>query len=271
MERSVKIEKKRITYSDLGKGDVIVLLHGYLESMLIFETLAERLSRNFRVISVDLPGHGRSETVSDTHTMEMMAQRIRDLLDHLSIDKVLMTGHSLGGYVTLAFLQLYPERLSGYCLFHSHPFADSPEATLRRKREQGVVKAGKKHIMYPSNIEKMYSPFNLNRMATEVRWSNQIAGQTPDDGIISILNGMIERPSRQPLMEEGRVPLLWILGIHDQYINYKHNTETVTLPENATLATLFDSGHLGFLEEPERSLTLITEFAFKVFGSESRA
>jgi len=271
MDRSFTIEGKRLIYSDRGKGDVIVLLHGYLESSLIFESLAEGLSRNFRVIAVDLPGHGRSEIISDTHTMEMMAQRIRDLLDNLSLEKVLIVGHSLGGYVALAFLELYPERLSGYCLFHSHPFADSSEAILRRKREQIVVRAGKKHIMYPANIEKMYSPPNLTRMATEVRLSNEIASQTPDDGIISILNGMIERPSRQTLMEEGRVPLLWILGIHDQYINYKFNTESVNLPENATLATLFNSGHLGFLEEPERSLLLLTEFSFNVFGSESRA
>jgi pimeloyl-ACP methyl ester carboxylesterase len=271
MDRSITIEGKRLAYSDRGSGDAIVLIHGYLESLLIFESLSEVLSHDFRVISVDLPGHGRSEIVSDNHTMEMMAQRICSLIDHLSVEKVLMIGHSLGGYVTLAFLELYPERLSGYCLFHSHPFADTPEAIQRRKREQSVVRAGKKHIMYPGNIEKMFSPLNLHRMTPEIDRSNEIAGQTPDEGIISILSGMITRPSRQTVMEEGKVPLLWILGMHDQYINYKYNTETVSLPQNGILATLFNSGHLGFLEEPGRSLLLIKEFAFKVFGSESRA
>lgn len=271
MQKSYKIEGKLLAYSDRGNGDVIVLLHGYLESSLIFEKLAEDLVLHFRVISVDLPGHGKSETVSENHTMEMMAHRVRGLLDHLSIGKVLMTGHSLGGYVTLAFLELYSERLSGYCLFHSHPFADTTEAVERRKREQNVVSAGKKHLMYPGNIEKMYSPLNLNKMKGELIRSNGIAAQTPDEGIIAMLNGMINRPSRQALLEEGRVPLLWILGIHDQYIDFRKTTEAVVLPGNASLTTLFDSGHLGFIEEPERSLNLISDFALKVFGAESRA
>ena len=125
--------------------------------------------------------------------------------------------------------------------------------------------------MYPGNIRKMYSPHNLAKMCDEIEKSDQIASQTPDEGIIAVLNGMILRPSRLSLMERGDVPLLWILGLYDQYIDYRHATESVNLPANATLATLSDTGHLGFLEEPARSVSLISEFAFRVFGEEFRA
>lgn len=271
MRKKYAIQGKELAYSDRGKGDVLVLLHGYLGSLIIFENLSQELSRHFRVISVDLPGHGQSDIISETHTMEDMAERIRYLLDHLSIDKVLLIGHSLGGYVTLAFLSIYPERVAGYILFHSHPFADTPEAVTRRMREITVVRGGKKHIMYPGNIEKMFSPHNLSEMSIEIAMSNKIASEIPEDGIIAILKGMIARTSHKPLLEEGLVPLLWILGIHDQYINYRNVTEALVLPQNGTLATLCNSGHLGFLEEPGRSVSLITEFAFVVFGQSVRA
>jgi pimeloyl-ACP methyl ester carboxylesterase len=184
---------------------------------------------------------------------------------------MLLTGHSLGGYVALAFLDLFPGRLAGYCLFHSHPFADTAIAIERRNREINVVNAGRKHLMYPGNIRKMYSPFNLDRMKEAIMRSDEIASVTPDDGIIAMLRGMVVRPSRKELLERGQVPLLWILGIHDQYIDYRTAVAAIDLPGNATLATLYESGHLGFVEEPERSLTLLTDFAFKVFGEYSRA
>ena len=128
----------RIAYTERGEGDTIVLLHGYLESLLVWDRFSTNLSRHFRVLSVDLPGHGQSDVISGEHSMEMMAERIAGLLDSLGIEKVLMTGHSLGGYVALAFLELFPERLAGYCLFHSHPFADTDEAVERRNREISI-------------------------------------------------------------------------------------------------------------------------------------
>ena len=264
-------EGKKIAYSDTGCGDTVVLLHGYLESGLVWGALAESLGSRFRVVSIDLPGHGQSDIIAEIHTMEALAQIVKKVLDYLKAGKVLMIGHSLGGYVTLAFLELFPEALAGYSLFHSQPFADSRESIERRNREIAVVKAGKKAIMYPGNIERMFSPHNLKKLPAELKRSNEIASLTPDEGIIAMLKGMIARPSRQALMEAGRVPLLWILGIHDQYIEYRKVIEGVRLPVNTVLVTLFDSGHLGFVEEPERSLSVISDFALRVFGGDVRA
>jgi pimeloyl-ACP methyl ester carboxylesterase len=117
----------------------------------------------------------------------------------------------------------------------------------------------------------MFSPYNLSGMKDDVARSNEIASHTPDDGIISALKGMICRPSRNALLERGPVPLLWILGIHDQYIDYKTVSAAVKMPDNGILETLFQSGHLGFIEEPERSCSILEEFAFRVFSESSRA
>ncbi|MBM3419876.1 MAG: alpha/beta hydrolase [Bacteroidetes bacterium] len=262
---------RRLAYTDTGRGDVIVLLHGYLGSLDVFKNISGKLSRSFRIVAVDLPGHGQSDILSECHSMELMAASVYDLIRFLGIDRVLITGHSLGGYVVLAFLEKYAELVGGYCLFHSHPFADSDEAIERRKREIQIVLAGRKSIMYPSNIEKMYSPYNLERFNSELNALNDIASRTPDDGIVAVLKGMIARPSRLGLMESSQSPFLWVLGIHDQYIDYRSVTGAVQLPSNGQMATLFESGHLGFIEEPERSTMILRDFALKVFGSESRA
>jgi pimeloyl-ACP methyl ester carboxylesterase len=255
---------RRIHYFDSGSGDTIVLIHGYLESAEIWKSFAEQLSEKFRVISIDLPGHGLSDTFNQSYSMEFLATIIRELLQNLNIRKVFLTGHSLGGYVALAFLELFPEMLAGYCLFHSHPFEDSPEAIEKRRREIKIVASGKKELMYPDNVARMFADKNLERFRDKLLDSRRIASQIQAQGIISVLEGMIARPSRLILFGEGRVPCLWILGLMDNYIPCEAIQKRVSVPANAEVAILSESGHLGFVEEEERSLVIITEFIGKL-------
>jgi pimeloyl-ACP methyl ester carboxylesterase len=256
--------KGRIHFSDRGTGNTIVLLHGYLESSEIWNGFEDKLVSEFRVISIDLPGHGLSSVYGDVHTMEYMANVVKELLDSLKIKKVFLTGHSLGGYVTLAFLDLFPAYLTGYCLFHSQPFFDPEEVIEKRKREIAIVKAGKKDLMYPDNVIRMFAPSNLDQFATALEKSKAIASKLPAGGIIAMLNGMMIRPSRLAFMEEGRVPLLWILGSMDNYIPCDFIQSKVTLPANAKVLLLKNSGHLGFIEEEQKSFDAITEFVREI-------
>lgn len=251
----------KIYYSDSGEGEAIILLHGYLESSEVWSEFAGKLAGRFRVINVDLPGHGLSSVYGQSHTMEFMADAIRALIDNLNISKVFITGHSLGGYVALAFLELFAERLTGYCLFHSHPFADSPDAVQKREREINIVRAGKKYLMYPDNVLNMFASENLEQFAGQLERSKQIASRIRDEGIISVLNGMMIRSSRVHIMEQGEVPCLWILGRKDFYIPCDSVQSGVKLPYNAKVIILENSGHLGFIEEESKALEAITAFA----------
>jgi pimeloyl-ACP methyl ester carboxylesterase len=255
-----KYKGREIYYNSRGNGNPVVLVHGYLESSEVFDSFAEKLSADFRVISIDLPGHGLSDVYSLVHTMEFMATAIKELLDNLKISKAFICGHSLGGYVALAFLELFPERLSGYSLFHSHPLADSNEAIEKRHREIAIVKAGKKDLMYPDNVTRMFASINLEKFQDALQRSKDIASKIPGDGIIAVLNGMIQRPARVSIMEEGRVPCLWILGLMDNYIPCEPIQEKVKLPSNAKVVVLKNSGHLGFIEEEDLSVEIITKF-----------
>ncbi|MCX6329155.1 MAG: alpha/beta hydrolase, partial [Bacteroidia bacterium] len=172
-------------------------------------------------------------------------------------------GHSLGGYITLAFTELYPGMLSGYCLFHSQPFADSPETLEKREREISLVKEGNKDLMIPDNIFRMYAASNLQEFSDAFQKSKEIALSIKGEGIIAVLKGMMARPSRLSVMESGKVPCLWILGSMDNYINCKQIQAKVKLPANARVVILRNSGHLGFIEEEEKSMKVITEFIRK--------
>ena len=125
-----------MNFSDKGSGDVIVLIHGYMETAEVWENFADKLSQHFRTVSVDLPGHGLSALSDEINTMDSMAEAVIATLDSLEISKALFVGHSMGGYVALAALKLFPERVSGITLFNSHPFADSG---IPGKQREGVV------------------------------------------------------------------------------------------------------------------------------------
>jgi len=264
MQNIFHYKEGKIQYTSQGSGDTIILLHGYLESADVWAGFEKKLAPKFRVISVDLPGHGLSDIYEDTHTMDFMATVIKELLEYLNIDKVFLIGHSLGGYVALAFLESYPDYLSGYCLFHSQPFSDSPESLEKRRHEIDMVESGNKNLMYPDNVIRMFATSNIEKLSESVQRLKDIASRIPGEGIIAVLKGMMVRPSRLSLMEEGKVPCLWILGALDNYIPCNIIQAKVRLPENGEVVVLKNSGHLGFIEEEDKSVKVITDFIKKL-------
>jgi pimeloyl-ACP methyl ester carboxylesterase len=250
----------RIHYLDRGSGETIVLLHGYLENSVVWGGFASRLAEGYRVIAVDLPGHGGSASRGEEQTMDILAEAVHELLQEAGAGRVFMVGHSMGGYVALTFARLFPEMLSGFCLFHSHPFPDSREVMDKRNKEIAMVMEGKKELFYPASVTRMFADKNLITFADEVGRSLKIASSIPGDTVISVLRGMMSRPSGVELIERSLVPFLWILGAKDNYINSEEAVAKVRLPRRARLVILQNSGHMGFVEEQELSVKIITDF-----------
>lgn len=258
--KELTIQEKKIRYKVQGEGEMVVLLHGYLESLEIWNHFAVELGKSFRIIQPDLPGHGESEIFGETHQMEMHAEVIKQILDEEEVDKCTMIGHSLGGYVTLAFLEKYPEKIRRFSLFHSHPFADSELVKSNRRREIEQVRNGKKNSIFEANIPKAFADDNLEKLSEKLNWAKEIAYQTPGEGIIANLNGMMQRPDRSRLLKETAKPFLLIAGKKDKYIDYESVIPKIELPEQGKLVTLENSGHLGFVEEQKKSLEYIYDF-----------
>ena len=264
MEKYFNYRSGRIFYTDQGEGVPVIFIHGYLETSGIWSDFVREITADYRVITIDLPGHGRSDIYGDIHTMDFMAGVIRGLIDDLGMQRVIMIGHSMGGYVTLAFTELFPDLLAGYCLFHSHPFQDSPETIEKREMEIKMLEEGNKEKILSASIPRLFASSNLKKFKEAVRQSLRIAGEVPQSGITAVLRGMMARPSRLDVLEHGRVPCLWILGAMDNHINYEQVLTKVSLPANTEVVVLRRSGHMGFAEERKRSVQVIVDFIEKV-------
>jgi len=260
MKSFLLIDNKKIFYSDKGKGITIVLLHGYLESLEIWKDFSIELSGKYRVISFDIPGHGNSEIISEVHSMELLADVIYKSLIKLKVEKCFMIGHSMGGYLTLMIHKLYPSLLSGFCLFHSHPFSDTKQIKNKRLREIEFVKDGKKNLIASFNIPNAFATDTLNLYQTEIENATKIAINTTEKGIIANIYAMMNRPDFSEFLKNSKIPFLYIAGKKDNYIDYNSVIPKVLLPKKSKLCVLEKSGHMGFIEEKKEAVNIIVQF-----------
>jgi pimeloyl-ACP methyl ester carboxylesterase len=249
-----------IRFSDEGKGKPVVLLHGYLESLEIWYPFANELIKKYRIIAIDMPGHGKTGTLNRTASVEYMAECVKAVLDHLKIDKSVIIAHSMGGYAMLAFAELWPERLNGIGLFHSVSWADLPEKREARDREIELVKQGKKQLIFNVNVPKGFANDNLVKFSNEIENAKIIAANTIDEGIIAALNGMKNRKDRTAVLEKISVPVFFGVGKKDNYIPIEKLMSLTILPKIKYIAVFENSGHMGFIEEKEYAVDEIEQF-----------
>lgn len=246
---------------DSGTGEhTLVLLHGYLESLLVWDDFIPLLYKRVRVVTLDLPGHGISEVKGDIHTMDYLADTVKNALDALGIGRCTLVGHSMGGYVALAFCERWPERLEGLVLLSSTPNPDSEEKRENRRREIALVKAGKKDMLARVAPEAGFAEENRTRMKEAIEELQEQVFLTEDEGIVALLNGMMERRDQNGMLRETSVPHLFILGRRDGYIPQEAADALVAAHPEARVAWLDHSGHMGFLEEPEAAARALLDF-----------
>ncbi len=251
MQKRINYKGIEAVYYDRGEGTCIVLLHGYLETSEIWEGFAERFLPQYRVLTLDLPGHGMSGNWGKAHSMDDLAGLLDAILEVERIEKILLVGHSMGGYVTMAFVENYPQLLLGYTLFHSTCFADSEEKKENREREISLILCGKKRQIINVNIPKGFASDNLEKYENDVVRVKNLALNNSDGGIIAILNGMKERPDRTHILKDSKIPLLLIGGMKDNFISGEVFDKLSDLAPHARVLRLENSGHMGFIEEPE--------------------
>jgi len=135
----VEFKNSQINYEVHGEGPALVFLHGFLEELSIWKDLTDKLSDKYKIIAIDLLGHGQSGSVSEIHTMELMAEAVGLVLEVNTIENALVFGHSMGGYVALALAENYPYLVKGICLVNSSALEDSPQKRIDRERAVEAV------------------------------------------------------------------------------------------------------------------------------------
>lgn len=259
MEKQYILNGKTVHYSITGSGETLVLLHGYLESLEMWTKHQEFLSSKYQVISIDLPGHGLTENFGEIHTMPFMADLVYKILQKENIEKCVMIGHSMGGYSTLAFAEKYPQMLIGFGLFHAHASADTEEAKLNRERTIEIIKQDKGHFINQF-IPSLFAPENVRKFAAQIEIQINQANAMPKESVIAAMAGMAERDSTVDILMDTQVPVLFIAGKHDSRISLEKILTQATLPNTSQILILGDSGHMGWIEEEQKTITVIDGF-----------
>ena len=246
--------------ADTERGDrCVVLLHGYLESMIVWDEFVDLLKDKVRVVTLDLPGHGISNVIGEVHTMEYLAKCVGDAMIALGIEHYSVVGHSMGGYVSLAMLDNYRDHIDSIVLLSSTTSADSQEKCDRRRREIELIKAGKKNTLARLVPHAGFAPENIKRLADYIEDISELILMTEDEGVIAILGGMIERKSRGEDLLKSGIAHMFIFGRHDYYIPEDVAQEMIDADPTARVVWLEHSGHMGFIEEPELTANAILE------------
>ncbi|SHF78668.1 Pimeloyl-ACP methyl ester carboxylesterase [Flavobacterium fluvii] len=247
----------KISYSDTGKGNAVVLLHGFLENQTMWQDLVSELSKKHRIITIDLLGHGETECFGYVHSMEDNAEAVQSVLSKLRIRKAVFVGHSMGGYVALAFAELYPEKVRGLVLLNSTSKADSEERKANRDRAIKAVKKDYSSFIRLS-IANLFSPDNRERLIDEIEKVKTEALKTPLQGVVASLEGMKIRKDREVLLHLTPYPKMLILGEKDPVLLYNDSLDQI---ENTAVKLVsFPDGHMSHIENRDGLKTVLLEF-----------
>ena len=226
----------------------LVLLHGFMENTTIWNEMEAHLSKDFTLIKIDLPGHGKSKVYQEIHTVELMAEKVKEVIDALKLEKINLLGHSLGGYVSLAFAENFPEILESMTLFFSTTVADDDEKKQIRKRSIAVIDENFETFVKTS-IPNLFSNNEKDILEGKIELAKNIAKSTNKEGVKAAQLGMAERPDRTEILENLDAKILIIAGKYDNAVKTENLLKII--PEKTNIKTyVLDCGHNGHWEKP---------------------
>ena len=245
---------------DTKKGDTtIVLLHGYLETLYIFNEFIELLEKKYRVIAIDLPGHGLTGSDKEVNTMEFCAQVVADVLKKSGVEKAYIAGHSMGGYIAQNCIKHNPELYNGIILLNSTPNADSEEKKADREREISLVLGAKLGQLAALSIPKMYAAANLRKFDEKIEETVEITETHDPKGIVACIKGMMERADTKDVLKNAP-KAMFIFGTDDKFITEEIREKLIGECPSVKAVTIPETGHNSFIENPEAVLAAIEEF-----------
>jgi pimeloyl-ACP methyl ester carboxylesterase len=246
-----------INFTSQGSGAAVVLLHGFLENSSMWQTITNQLSKKNRVICIDLLGHGATENLGYIHTMEDQANMVKAVLDYLHLRKYILIGHSMGGYVALAFAQLFPENVKGLCLMNSTALPDTEEKKINRDRAIVAVKQNHKTFVRIA-IPMLFSEDNRTVFVSEIKNITEEALKISPQGIIAALEGMKIRKDQTSIYKKAQFPIQLIIGKLDPALDYN---SLIQQTKNTKVEVVeFPDGHMSHIENKNELIEAFKNF-----------
>lgn len=260
-----ELEGHKIHYTKKGKGPCMVFLHGFLENLTIWDDFAERFSKHYTVVQVDLPGHGKTDVFAKNHTMSLMAGAVNTVLEKEGIRQVLIVGHSMGGYVALEFAKQFAQKTKGLCLFNSTALPDSK--TKKEERNQ-VVKILQKRAdrfieeavpnLFTKENQEILKPL-IDELVTEAK-------ENPVEGIIACTQGMRDRADSLEYLKTVKFPVHYIIGRMDNILKFDKYKDQLYASDRISAYISAHSGHMGFIEDRDGTFDSLKNFATFCLG-----
>jgi pimeloyl-ACP methyl ester carboxylesterase len=259
VDKTTAIHDATLFYRDLGSGEPVVLLHGFAEDGAVWEPVLQGLSANIRLLIPDLPGSGRSQLAAVT-TIESMAAAVKAILDKEGIERCILVGHSMGGYIALAFAEAYPERLLAFGFFHSTAYADTEEKKAGRARSIAFIREHGAAPFIRQSTPSLFAPETReDRPGLVEDMISRYCGFSAD-ALAAYLEAMMQRLDRVSVLARSGVPVLFIIGEKDQVVLPEQALSQVAVPALSYLHILLKAGHMGMLEEPAAGAAIIQSF-----------
>ena len=265
-DQFIQYKNKGIHYRVTGKGRPVLLIHGFAEDGNIWKELIKYLQNNFLLIVPDLPGSGKSKMLDGENvSIEDYAEVIKTILDKElpkvsptggDLEGAILIGHSMGGYITLAFAEKYPDLLNGFGLFHSSAFADDDEKKQIRQKAIDFIIAKGSHSFLKTSIPNLFAgKENLKEMEDLIEEGKNFK----PEALIQYYHAMINRPDRTDVLKTFNKPVLFIIGEKDNAVPMQASLLQCHLPAIAHVH-LLDTGHVGMIEQSERSSMIVESF-----------
>jgi len=266
MEKSMLFKNTKISYTDSGKGPVVVLLHGFLENKHMWKEVIPIISKNKRVLALDLLGHGQSGCLGYIHSMEIMAEAVSAVLKSLRIRKITLIGHSMGGYVSLVLSEKNPEMIRGLCLLNSTATSDDTSRKKLRERANKMAQTNLPNIVRMSFIN-LFSEKSKEKFNPEMQLALSEALQTSLQGYSACQEGMRIRPNRLSVLKNNHFKKLFILGKKDPVLPINKGIKEAE--ETQSEIVVLSGGHMSHIENSDKLIKILNTFIRRSLSSKS--
>ncbi|MGJ7033923.1 alpha/beta fold hydrolase [Niabella hirudinis] len=261
--KTIHINNSIVHYTVEGMGRPVVLLHGFGEDRTVWENQVDYLRHNYQVIVPDIPGSGQSELTGDV-SMEGIADVVKQIIDAEDLESVVLIGHSMGGYATLAFAEKYPFALGGFGLFHSTAAADTEEKKETRRKGIAFIEKNGTDAFLKTTIPNLFSEHTKKTAPGIVKNFTERLPVFLKPALKSYYEAMIARPERIDLFSKTELPVLFIIGEQDTVISFEDILKQASMPRVSYIHVLHQSGHMGMLEESEKASAAIEAFLMEL-------
>lgn len=261
----IKYNNRSVYYSKTGNGPYVVLIHGFGEDGSIWKYQEAFLRKDFTLIIPHIPGSGRSEAmeqgnIENAKLMDHYADIIKKIMEAELIETCIVIGHSMGGYITLAFAQQYPESIRGLGLFHSSAFADTTEKKEARNKGIAFIQKHGAHEFLKQSIPNLFAAQFLNAHTAQVDQLIDLSANFTDDTLVQYYKAMRERPDRVDILKKISKPVLFIIGEDDKSVYLQDSLKQCYLPCKSFINIYPNIAHMGMWEAKNQSNASILKF-----------